>query len=179
MLRISAPILTALACVSCASSIYAKAPLSLENRIDASFSSIKTGLSEEEAKKLKNVTITGEENDGITVTDNAGVMHDFYDGLWQKIIHIKPNAAAKPIRALGIGTARNKKSVLNAIGKFTGNEDISCGITKGQSAWEIRKFGTHLFCQKYIGKDNEAYVWVAFDKQDRLIVAGYQAWDPF
>jgi hypothetical protein len=178
MLRISAPILTALACIAYASSAYAIAP-SLKDKIDASFSSIKTGLSEEEAKKLKNVTITGEEEDGITVTDSAGVMHDFYDGLWQKIIHIKPDAAAKPIRALGIGTARNKKSVLNAIGKFTGNKDISCGITKAQSDWEIRKFGTHQFCQQNIGKDSEAYIWVAFDKQDRLIVAGYQAWDPF
>jgi hypothetical protein len=150
----------------------------IEDRVDASFSSLKNGMSEERARKLKNVEIVEDEPDGMTVIDSAGVIHDFYDGLWQKIIIIQPEAANQPLRALGIGSAREKQAVIAAVGKFTGKTDMDCSVTKAESAWEIRKFGTHLFCQQFLNEDG-SYIWVAFDKEDRLIRAGFQAWDPF
>jgi hypothetical protein len=183
MLRISAKILIALAylsCISYASVINAAPAKSLEDRIDESFSNIESGLSEEEARKLRNVNITEDDKDNgsMTVVDSNGVIHDFYDGLWQKIIHIKPNAPTKPILALGIGMTRNKKSVLNTVRKFTGRKAMECSV-QPDGSMDARKFG-YMFCKQYIiGGSDGAYVWVAFDKQDRLIIAGYQAWDPF
>ncbi len=156
----------------------AKAKQSLEDKIDASFSILETGMSEEEALKLKNVKIVGKLEDGLTVIDAAGVEHHFYDGLWQKILHVKAGTPVFPIKALGIGTVRDKKATLDAVNKFTGKKKFECQIMNPSGKEEKAKFGSYQFCSQPTA-DEGGYIWVEFDKKDRLTRAGYQAWDPF
>jgi hypothetical protein len=158
--------------------VHAATKISLEDRIDQSFSKIKIDLSEEEALKLKNVKITGMIGNEFQVTDSNGVVHDFYDGLWQKMIHIKLGAPLKPIKALGIGLARDKKSALVAVRKFTGKKNFECDTNKIAEKEEQAKFGSHKFCKQATAGDG-GYIWVEFDKKDNLTRLGYQAWDPF
>jgi hypothetical protein len=158
--------------------VYAAPKVSAEDRIDESFSNIGAGLSEEEARKLKNVTITRDNSDTMTVVDSNGVEHDFYDGLWQKMLHVKPGVPLKPIKALGIGMARDKKSALDAVRKFTGKKKFECDTDKPAEKEELAKFGSYQFCSQRTAGEG-GYIWVEFDKKDQLTRAGYQVWDPF
>ncbi len=158
---------------------YTQETQALMEKIDVSFSALKTGMSEEEAQKLKDVKITGKFEDGITVIDADGVEHDFYDGMWQKLIQIKPNMPKKPLKALDIGTARSQKQVLTAMRKFTGLRQIDCTIQKTSSGSDTRKFGAKTFCKQYFQDTDGGYVWAAFNKKDQLTTLGFQAWDPF
>ena len=168
----------ALVTVASAHIALAASKISLEVRIDQSFSNLKIDLSEEEASKLKNVKITGVIGNEFQVTDNNGVVHDFYDGLWQKMLHVKPGTPIKPIQALGIGMARDKKSALDAVRKFTGKKNFECAIDKPAEKEEEGKFGSYQFCKQRTAGDG-GYIWVEFDQKNRLTRAGYQAWDPF
>ncbi len=157
---------------------YAAPKISLKDRIDQSFSSLKIDLSEEEASKLKNVKITGVIGNEFEVTDSNGVIHSFYDGLWQKMLNVEEGAPHKPIKALGIGMARTKKSALDAVRKFTGTKNFECDINNPEEKEEEGKFGSYQFCRQSTTSDG-GYIWLEFDKKDRLTTAGYQAWDPF
>ncbi len=152
----------------------------LLQKIDASFSELKTGMSEEEALKLENVKIIGKLEDGLTIIDSAGVEHDFYDGMWQKLVQIEPSMPKKPLKAMSIGMARSPKEVVAAIRKFTGQKQMDCIVNKKiHNTSGTRKFGSKTFCKQYFPGTDGAYVWASFNTKDQLTTVGFQAWDPF
>lgn len=174
-LRFAACVMTASIALS---GVSAAPEISLEDRIDQSFSTLKIDLSEEEASKLKNVKIAGVIGNEFQVTDSNGVIHSFYDGLWQKMLNVEAGAPLKPIKALGIGMARTKKSALDAMRKFTGKKNFECDIDRPEEKETEEKFGSYQFCKQRTAGDG-GYIWVEFDAKERLTRAGYQAWDPF
>ncbi len=160
-------------------SAYTAPNISLEDRIDASFSALKTGMSEEDALKLKDIKIIGKLETGMALIDVSGVEHDFYDGMWQKLIQIKPDRPVKTLQALDVGTARSPKQVLAAMRKFTGLQHIDCTVKIAPRGSDTRKFGAKIFCKQYFQGTDGSYIWAAFNKKDQLTTLGFQAWDPF
>jgi hypothetical protein len=146
----------------------------LFDRLSADFSRFPFDMKEEEAKKLnlKNVTYDDATNDVSTLTDEAGVAHHFYGGLYSKVITITARNQNIPIKAAGIGLARKKKDVLSAFTQYSGGKKLKCDTPSKN------KDGGN-YCRFYVGGKSEANFLAEFSNADDLRELTLEDWNPF
>jgi hypothetical protein len=151
-----------------------KANQRLFDRLSAEFSRFPFDMKEEEAKKLniKNVVYDEVTNDVSTLIDEAGVVHNFYDGLFSKVITITARNQNIPIKAAGIGLARKKKDVLSAFKQYSGGKKLKCDMPSKD------KDGSH-YCRFYVGGKSDANFLAEFSTAGDLRELTLQDWDPF
>jgi hypothetical protein len=146
----------------------------LFDRMEAEFSRFPFDMKEEEAKKLniKGVVYDDVTNDVSTLTDEAGVAHHFYDGLYSKVLTVTVRNQNSLIKVAGIGLARNKNDVLAAFKKYSGGKQLKCDAPSPD------KDGSH-YCRFTIDRKSDALFLVEFSNVGNLRELTLQDWNPF
>jgi hypothetical protein len=153
----------------------------LLDRIDKDFSRFPFDMKEEDAKKLNipSVTYTESEEGFGTLVDEAGVVHDFYDGLFGKTLTVDPAKPAEPLKLLRLGLARKQANVLFAFRKYSSGRALKCHKpipSAGEDPAHADKYA--YFCEFHFDPDGARLV-VNFNKDRYLTQIRVMAWDPF
>ena len=152
----------------------------LFDRIDKEVSRFPFDMTEEEARELNIDGVTFKQTDDVSeLIDEAGVRHDFFEGLYGKTINVDPSEQGKPVEAMGIGMARSRTDVAAAFERYSGGKQLKCSHRYEQLDDKTTKESDGFYCDFPFHESYDVRISFLFDAQGQLIKIYAQKWYPF